>query len=119
MISSFRPLILDLGCCGLSALQAKAWEKDLPSVSELGQANLLIVAGRFPPAFGPFLRTVYEQLARPKWVLAYGTCAASGALFDTVPLDQVIPVDMWIAGCPPHPATLRDVLTVLARQRRR
>ena len=119
MIDPIRPLILDLGCCGLSALQANAWQDDLPPVGEPGQANLLIVAGRLSPALSPFLNVLYQQLARPKWVIAYGTCAASGALFDTIPADHVIPVNICIAGCPPHPDTLRDALTTLARQRRR
>ena len=125
MINSARPLILDLGCCGTSALQTNVWGDELPGVDgdayelEPGQANLLIVAGRLSPAFCPWLSTLYEQLARPKWVIAFGTCAASGALFDTVAVEQVIPVDVVLPGCPPHPSMLRDAVDTLVRQRPR
>ena len=119
MIRSIRPLILELGSCGLSALQTSIWEDDPAIVCEPGQANLLIVAGRIPPAFCPFLSALYAQLAAPKWVIAYGTCATSGAVFDTVSVQRVIPVDTYITGCPPYPDMLRDALTSLARQRKK
>lgn len=103
----------------MSAVQATTWSHDLHAVDEPGQANLLIVAGRLSTACRPFLSELYEQLASPKWVIAYGTCATSGAVFDTLAVEQVVPVDIWIAGCPPHPDTLRDALTGLGQRRRR
>ena len=120
MSNPFRPLILDLGCCSLSAVQASVWEPKLPitSINTPHQANLLIVAGRLLTTYCPILDKVYEQLAKPKWVIAYGTCASSGAVFDTLPVEQIIPVDLFVAGCPPHPATLGDALATLNQLRR-
>lgn len=126
---SIRPLILDLGCCGLSAIQANIREYDLAHarirrrlvhcVDDPGQANILIVAGRLLPACRAFLSDLYDQLASPKWVIAYGTCAISGALFDTLATDQVIPINMTVTGCPPHPDALYDALANLIQQEQR
>ena len=121
--TAIRPLILGLGCCGVSALQIGAPGYGLPgfdgSAYDLDpeQTNVLIVAGRVSFMFDPFLRTLYEQLAVPKWVIAYGTCAISGAVFDTLSVDQIIPVDVAIPGCPPHTGALRDALARLPRRR--
>jgi NADH-quinone oxidoreductase subunit B len=128
-----RPLVLDFGCCGVSAA-GLGWPRiDAPgsSVPGLGdlflgsgydlepeQATVLIVAGRLTRALAPLVRTTYEQMAascrrnaagrhaarytQSAWVIAYGTCALSGAVFDTPPLEQICPVDIAVPGCPPH-----------------
>jgi NADH:ubiquinone oxidoreductase subunit B-like Fe-S oxidoreductase len=62
---------------------------------------------------------LYARLAGPKWVIAFGTCAGSGALFDSIAVEQVIPVDLFLPGCPPHPAMLRDAVRALIQQRPR
>ncbi len=130
---TIRPLILDLGCCGVSAVSL-GWPRidapgsSVPSLDDLvlgsgydldpEQATVLIVAGRLTHALAPFVRATYEQLAassgrkttarrsarctQSAWVIAYGTCAISGAVFDTPRLGQICPVDIVVPGCPPH-----------------
>jgi NADH-quinone oxidoreductase subunit B len=136
-----RPLILDLGCCGVSAASL-GWPRIgapgsmVPSLDGLvlgsgydldpEQATVLIVAGRLTHALAPLVRTIYEQLAassgrkptgmrsarctKSAWVIAYGTCAISGAVFDTPRIGQICPVDIAVPGCPPHPDALWQAL---------
>lgn len=118
-LAAIRPLILDLGCCGTSALHISTPGYSLPGVDDIAfeltpaQANVLIVAGRIVPALEPALQAIYARLAAPKMIIAYGTCAISGAVFDTIPTAQFVPVDLHIPGCPPHAdvlhAALRDL----------
>jgi NADH-quinone oxidoreductase subunit B len=118
-----RPLILDLGCCGTSALQVCTPGCSLPgfegSAYDLDpeQANVLVVAGRVPPALVPTLQSLYDRAARPRWVIAYGTCAISGAVLETVPTERIVPVDVLLPGCPPHPAALCKALARVPRRR--
>lgn len=116
-----RPLIVDLGCCGVFAQQVGAPGYGLPGFAgesydlSPDQANVLIVAGRITPAFVPILRELYSRLQAPRRVIAFGTCAISGTVFETVPTGDVIPVDVSIPNCPPRPETLAAALSEIKR----
>jgi NADH-quinone oxidoreductase subunit B len=78
------------------------------------QADLMIVAGRVSQKMAPVLRQIYDQMAEPKWVLAMGVCASSGGMFNNYAIvqgvDHVVPVDMYLPGCPPRPEMLLDAI---------
>jgi NADH-quinone oxidoreductase subunit B len=81
------------------------------------QSDLLWVVGTVSQRQAPILRRIYEQIAEPKWVFAFGTCAASGGFYDnyaTLPgIDKIVPVDIYIPGCPPRPEAILDGLLLL------
>jgi NADH:ubiquinone oxidoreductase subunit B-like Fe-S oxidoreductase len=116
-----RPLILDLGCCGPLALQVGAPGYGLPGFAGEGfdlqpeEANVLVVAGRITPAFAPALRELYNRLHRPRHVIAFGTCAVAGTIFDTVPASELLPVHVVVDGCPPSPEDLASALSEMQR----
>jgi len=81
------------------------------------QADMLMVVGTISERQAPVLKRIYEQIAEPKWVIAFGVCASSGGFYQnyaTLPgIDQVIPVDVYIPGCPPRPEAVLDALIML------
>jgi NADH-quinone oxidoreductase subunit B len=84
------------------------------------QADLMIVAGRVSQKMAPVLRQIYDQMAEPKWVLAMGVCASSGGMFNNYAIvqgvDHIVPVDMYLPGCPPRPEMLIDAILKLHDQ---
>lgn len=81
------------------------------------QADLMIVAGRVSQKMAPVLRQVYDQMAEPKWVLAMGVCASSGGMFNNYAIvqgvDHLVPVDIYLPGCPPRPEMLLHAIIKL------
>jgi len=81
------------------------------------QADLMIVAGRVSQKMAPVLRQVYDQMSEPKWVIAMGVCASSGGMFNNYAIvqgvDHIVPVDIYLPGCPPRPEMLLDAILKL------
>ncbi|HSH33404.1 MAG TPA: NADH-quinone oxidoreductase subunit B family protein [Actinomycetota bacterium] len=123
---SMWPVTFGLACCAIEMMATGAGDYDL---SRWGmelfrasprQADLMIVAGRVSQKMAPVLRQIYDQMANPKWVLAMGVCASSGGMFNNYAVvqgvDHVVPVDMYLPGCPPRPEMLIDAILKLHDQ---
>lgn len=115
---SLWPLPFATSCCGIEFMATMAATYDLarfgserPSFSPR-QADILMVMGTISKKLGPVLRQVYEQMAEPRWVISVGACASSGGVFDTYSvlqgIDKIIPVDVYVPGCPPRPEQIID-----------
>jgi NADH-quinone oxidoreductase subunit B len=113
---SMWPASFGLACCAIEMMGTGAAHNDLARFgmevfrASPRQADLMIVAGRLSQKMAPVLRQVYDQMAEPKWVIAMGACASSGGMFNNYALvqgvDEVVPVDMYVPGCPPGPQSL-------------
>ena len=116
--NSMWPLPFATSCCGIEYMATMGSNYDLARFGmermsfSPRQADLLIVAGTISKKLGPILKQVYEQMSEPKWVLAVGACASSGGIFDTYSvlqgIDRIIPVDVYVPGCPPRPEQIID-----------
>jgi NADH-quinone oxidoreductase subunit B len=84
------------------------------------QSDVMIVAGRVSQKMAPVLKTIYEQMLEPKWVLAMGDCASTGGIYNNYAIiqgvDKIVPVDVYVAGCPPRPEALLDGLIMLQKK---
>ena len=114
--SSLWPATFGLACCAIEMMSASA---DRFDISRFGaevfrasprQADLMIVAGRCSIKMAPILRQIYDQMPDPKWVIAMGACASCGGIFNNYAIvqgvDKIVPVDVFIPGCPPTPEML-------------
>jgi len=121
--ASFWPATFGLACCAIEMMTFGAPRYDS---SRFGmevfrpsprQADLMIVAGRVSNKMAPVLRQIYDQMAEPKYVLAMGVCASSGGMFNNYAIvqgvDHIVPVDMYLPGCPPRPEMLMDAVLKL------
>ncbi|RRR74832.1 MAG: NADH-quinone oxidoreductase subunit B [Candidatus Viridilinea halotolerans] len=117
------PLLFGLACCAIEMMSAQSANYDLSRFGmEINrasprQADLMIVAGRVSRKMAPVLRRLYDQMSDPKWVIAMGDCAACGGIFNNYAIvqgvDEVVPVDVYVAGCPPRPEALIDGIMML------
>ena len=112
------PMLFGLACCAMEMISTVMPDNDL---SRFGmelmrasprQSDLMIVAGRVSRKMAPVLRRLYDQMPDPKWVIAMGDCASCGGIFNNYAIvqgvDEVVPVDVYVAGCPPRPEALID-----------
>jgi len=121
--ASLWPATFGLACCAIEMMtfggpryDSSRWGMEVFRASPR-QADLMIVAGRVSNKMAPVLRQIYDQMANPKWVLAMGVCASSGGMFNNYAIvqgvDHVVPVDMYLPGCPPRPEMLIDAILKL------
>ncbi|MFZ6019963.1 MAG: NADH-quinone oxidoreductase subunit B [Chloroflexota bacterium] len=127
--NSMWPMLFGLACCAIEMMAAQAPAYDM---SRFGmelmrasprQSDLMIVAGRVSRKMAPVLRQLYDQMPDPKWVIAMGDCASCGGVFNNYAIvqgvDEVVPVDVYVAGCPPRPEGLiHGVMTLHEKVKR-
>src|SRR5690606_34462094 len=117
------PLLFGLACCAIEYMSTQASNYDMSRFGmELNratprQADLLIVSGRVTRKMAPVVRQLYDQMASPKWVISMGDCASCGGVYNNYAVvqgvDEIIPVDVYVAGCPPRPEQLlHGILTL-------
>ncbi len=115
-VSSMWPMLFGLACCAIEMMAAQCADYDMSRFGmELNrasprQSDLMIVAGRVTRKMAPVLRQLYDQMPDPKWVIALGDCASCGGVFNNYAVvqgvDEIVPVDVYVAGCPPRPEAL-------------
>ncbi|WP_020499674.1 NADH-quinone oxidoreductase subunit NuoB [Sciscionella marina] len=121
--SSMWPAQFGLACCAMEMMATGATPYDLARfgmerfAATPRQADVMVVAGRVTNKMAPVLRQVYDQMSDPKWVISMGVCASSGGMFNNYAIvqgvDHVVPVDIYLPGCPPRPEMLLDAILKL------
>eukprot|EP01155_Anaeramoeba_flamelloides_P023996 Anaeramoba_flamelloidesa808810_11.p1 GENE.a808810_11~~a808810_11.p1 ORF type:complete len:172 (+),score=4.12 a808810_11:129-644(+) len=123
---SMWPMAFGTACCGIEFMSVAAAKYD---ISRFGaevvrfsprHADLMLVAGTISYKQAPILKQIYDQMPEPKWVVAMGACASSGGFYDNYctlqGIDEIIPVDYYIAGCPPRPEAVFDTIIGIQKQ---
>jgi len=123
--SSVWPMPFATACCGIELMATACSRFDLARFGaevmrfSPRQSDLMIVAGRVSIKMLPVLQRIYQQMTEPKWVISMGACASTGGVFDTYAVvqgvDQFIPVDVYVPGCPPRPETLMEGIMAIQR----
>ncbi|WP_370626339.1 NADH-quinone oxidoreductase subunit B [Austwickia sp. TVS 96-490-7B] len=124
--TSIWPATFGLACCAIEMMASGTPDYDIARfgserfAATPRQADCMIVAGRVSQKFAPVVRQVYDQMAEPKWVISMGVCASSGGMFNNYAIvqgvDHIVPVDVYLPGCPPRPEMLLNALITLHEQ---
>jgi len=127
--ASLWPFVFGTACCAIEFMSTAASRYD---ISRFGaevlrfsprHADLLVVAGTVSYKQAPILKQIYDQMPEPKWVISVGACASTGGFYDNYTtlqgIDEIIPVDVYVAGCPPRPEAIIDAVLDIQRQLKR